>query len=1633
MRGDFRWTFTSGTLLMASALMMVGTLVPSGLASAESTNALQYYADGAANSGVKLFLAEVNQDPTAIDCSAASPLTGQCQGATFNEWIPVPGTGQVAEYYMWDNPVVCFNQTCTGQPTPGAVPLYVEETVIGAAGPSPQSLVYDTQDAQLTPENGFLSRVWWSNYEATDPYLTGNPDADCTWDWANGYNGPVVGGTNPCSAVYFGPNDKVYGPIFSNDSIYVASGTTLGPVTTADPNCLFVTGTGGRAASCQTTAAGAGVSQSSGDAAASSYRAPKEAPPDTSDALEASAQAGGCVYQGPTTITFDANDQMTVWSPDSIGAPTTTSQCLPSSPATVNVPNGANGNGVIYVQSASSGCEAGANPYDDWTDGTYGPNAQLNYLGSYANYDGATANPDCEGDAFVSDNPGGETNTPLPSSTGGVSGQLTVATSNNVVVTGNVEYTDCGAGFSQSAPQNGPCQYNTGGTNDALGLIATNYVEVNHPVQNNTGNNGNDCRTSGGQHPVTTSAAANANSTLENNCTTGANGTVGTPAAAVCTPGGTSGGTPGSSNNLIIDAAILALNHSFAVNNEGEIDSNGNGWGAGSLLGTLTVYGSIDQDWRGAVGEVGVSGYTKDYDWDSRLDFVAPPSYLTPGTPSFALLSSLTLSKSTTSPVYSSVGQSIPYSYLVTNTGTTALTGVSVSDDLVPTVSCPSTTLAPGANESCTGSYTITQGDLDQGSVTNVAVASATGPESINSNSSTVTVSSNLGASSPASITSISPSSGPPAGGTVVTITGVNFTGVTGSSGVSFGGVAASAYTVNSDTSITATVPAGSAGSVNVVIDAPGGLGTLTNGYTYVTSPTVTSVSPDTGPTGGGTVVTIAGTGFTGATAVDFGASPATSFTVNSDTSITATDPAGSAGVVDTTVTTLVGTSATSAADQFVYTIPAPTVNSVNPGVGPTSGGTVVTIAGAAFTGTTGSNGVTFGGVDATSYTVNSDTSITATTPAGSAGTVDVVVNTPGGVGTLPNGYTYYVASLSLAKSTNSIGYGAAGQTIPYSYLVTNTGTVTLTGVGVADNMNTVSCPSDTLTAGSNETCTGSYTVTQADVDADSVTNTANAVATGPQKVTSSPSTVTVLASSAISSMDLTVSTTSTGYGSAGQMIPYSYLVTNIGTTTLTGISVSSNLSAVTCPSGPLAPGTNETCIGTYTVTQGDVDAGSVTNTATATGNHGTVVASAESSVAVLASNCQPPLFTSASSATAVVGSAFSFTVRTCSASVPVIKGSHLPPGLSLVNNGNGTATFSGAPAAHDGGIYNATVTASVRYQPIVTQSLAITVDNTPVFKSKSRDTVHTGTAFSYPVTTAYGYPTPTITTTSTLPAGVSLTENHNGTAALTGTPGPLAGGVYPLTITATNGVGAPVTQAFTLTVYQAPQITSAASDTIAGGVAMTPFTVTDTGYPLPRLKASGLPSGLHLTDNLNLTGTIAGTSKASAAGTYHVTISATGKTGAISRAFLLTVASDSPDGQAQVDLAGAIAAAEKLYTNMASFGFATTTAVSALQALDPSLTFVTGGTGPVQHSIAVQTSPDGLIIILATWSPTTRCWYAEINNEPYPSSDGLTSAASEMGLSYNEAAASVSQTSCNASVIPANGLGWSSSYPLPQ
>jgi len=257
-------------------------------------------------------------------------------------------------------------------------------------------------------------------------------------------------------------------------------------------------------------------------------------------------------------------------------------------------------------------------------------------------------------------------------------------------------------------------------------------------------------------------------------------------------------------------------------------------------------------------------------------------------------------------------------------------------------------------------------------------------------------------------ITSIVPAANPLAGGVPVVITGTGFTGAAGAAGVTFGGVNAASYTVNSDTQITATPPAHAAGTVDVVVTGPGGASanTTADNFTYTALPVITGVSPASGPTAGGTVVTITGFNFTGATSVAFEGTPGTSITVNgSGTQITVTSPARAAGVADITVTTPAGTNADTAADNFLYGS-APTITSISPAQGPTAGGTTVTITGTGFTGATAVN---FGSTAATSFTVVNDTTITAVSPAGANGVVRISVVTPLGTtaDTAADNFTY--------------------------------------------------------------------------------------------------------------------------------------------------------------------------------------------------------------------------------------------------------------------------------------------------------------------------------------------------------------------------------------------------------------------------------------------------------------------------------------------------------------------------------------------------------------------------------------------------------------------------------------------------
>ncbi len=236
------------------------------------------------------------------------------------------------------------------------------------------------------------------------------------------------------------------------------------------------------------------------------------------------------------------------------------------------------------------------------------------------------------------------------------------------------------------------------------------------------------------------------------------------------------------------------------------------------------------------------------------------------------------------------------------------------------------------------------------------------------------------------SVASLAPSFGPQPGGTSVTITGANLGEATA---VHFGANAAASLTINSATSITAVSPGG-VGVVDVTVSTPAGTSPANPGdkFTYQPPPTLTTVRPAKGPAAGGATVTIKGTGLSGATAVDFAATPATSFTVNSATSITAVAPPGTAGAAAITVTTSNGTVVSAVKHGFTYE--APRITSLTPNAGTIVGGDSVAVTGSGFAPGSGATTFTFVKATAASVFCESTTSCVLVTPPGKPGTIDV-------------------------------------------------------------------------------------------------------------------------------------------------------------------------------------------------------------------------------------------------------------------------------------------------------------------------------------------------------------------------------------------------------------------------------------------------------------------------------------------------------------------------------------------------------------------------------------------------------------------------------------------------------------------
>ncbi|MEV7471812.1 IPT/TIG domain-containing protein [Streptomyces kronopolitis] len=247
-------------------------------------------------------------------------------------------------------------------------------------------------------------------------------------------------------------------------------------------------------------------------------------------------------------------------------------------------------------------------------------------------------------------------------------------------------------------------------------------------------------------------------------------------------------------------------------------------------------------------------------------------------------------------------------------------------------------------------------------------------------------------------ITALVPSTGPAAGGNTVVISGC---GLAATSDVTFGSASAAGFTVTSDTTITAVAPPGSGTVPVTVVTADGASNSLT--YSYAGSaglPVIEAIAPQAGDPAGGSDIIAMGSGFTGATAVDFGGVAAAGFTIASDTIIGITTPPGT-GTVPVTVTAPGGTSN---GEPFTYSAALPpalvavTPHRARPG-------RTVVIFGCKVNRATS---VAFGGHPADDFTVLSDNVLLAVVPPGN-GTVPVTVTTPAGTSN-PVQFTYVSA-----------------------------------------------------------------------------------------------------------------------------------------------------------------------------------------------------------------------------------------------------------------------------------------------------------------------------------------------------------------------------------------------------------------------------------------------------------------------------------------------------------------------------------------------------------------------------------------------------------------------------------------------
>ncbi|MFE5209265.1 hypothetical protein [Streptomyces sp. NPDC056600] len=512
-------------------------------------------------------------------------------------------------------------------------------------------------------------------------------------------------------------------------------------------------------------------------------------------------------------------------------------------------------------------------------------------------------------------------------------------------------------------------------------------------------------------------------------------------------------------------------------------------------------------------------------------------------------------------------GQQVPYQYVVTNSGNTPLTGVTVTDDHVTRIACPKTTLAVGESMTCTGTYAVTDADARAGQVRNVADAVG------RSNGTEVEA-------PPAEVT-LPVQRGPglriekTANGNVAYRVGekVEYRYTVSNTGP----VAITGLTIRDD-----RVTDIECAAVTLAPEGQDGDTTECTG-TYTVQPEdadrgyVENVATAVGQADGRPVesdedrVTVGvanelllllDKSVDDSRAYEVGDPVAYEYRVTNAGDVAVTDLA----VVDDVVTGIECDDTTLAPDAFTICRATYTVRQED-----VADGRVVNLAFAR--GRSGGR---------------------ETDSEPDSATIQIL--TPGAPG------------LAIVKEVEGAGEYRVGETVTYEYTVTNTGDTQITGVRVQDDrVDPVTCDDTTLASGEATTCRGTYTVTPEDAANGFVVNVARAFGTsGTTPVESDPATEKVEVVGQRSSLTIDKRVDEERTYQVGDLVDYEYVVRNTGETTLTDVQVTDDrVVGIACRPTTLEPGEEVTCTGSYRVSESDAEAGSVTNTASATGTFG--------------------------------------------------------------------------------------------------------------------------------------------------------------------------------------------------------------------------------------------------------------------------------------------------------------------------------------------------------------------------------------------------------------------------------------------